>query len=80
VWKRQVVKVLLACLGIVTIISLQGSPRVAQVLTHIDPARNPVSTIQSFYKAVERGDWRKARTLTTWTCWSKLENQGQIKA
>ncbi len=77
--KRQVFKVMLACLGIIAILTLQGSPRVLQVLSKIGLGTDPVNTIQAFYAAVGKGDWREARALTTWDCWHDLEVRGQIK-
>lgn len=76
---RHVLTILLACLGIIVIISLQGSPKIAQVLAPLDSARNPVTTIQAFYKAVEKGEWLQARAYTTRECWNSLEAQGQVK-
>ncbi len=78
--KRYLRVIALACLGIFAIISLQGSPRMAQVLSPMDPVHNPVYTVQAFYKAVERGDWLQVRALTTRKYWGKLESAGQIKA
>ncbi len=77
--KRYLRVIALACLGVVAIVSLQGSPRLAQVLSPMDTAHNPVYAVQAFYKAVERGDWLKARALTTRSYWTKLEAGGQIK-
>lgn len=77
---RHLAQVVLACLGIVIILSFQGSPRLAQVLKPTDTARNPISAVQAFYKAVERGDWLRVRALTTRDCWNQLEQQGQIQA
>lgn len=75
---RHLTQIAIACLGIFTILSLHGSPRTAGVLALVDPAHNPVSTVQEFYKAVERGDWLKVRSLTTDNCWTQLEHDGQI--
>jgi uncharacterized protein YeaC (DUF1315 family) len=76
---RHLLTILLACLGIISIISLQGSQKVAQVLAPMDSARNPVNTVQSFYKAVERGEWLQARAYTTRECWNNLQAQGLVK-
>lgn len=76
---RHLLTILLACLGIVAILSLQGSQKIAQVLAPVDSARNPVTTVQAFYKAVEKGEWLQARALTTKECWTSLEAQGQIE-
>jgi len=78
VWNRYLAKLVLACLGMIIIISLQGSPRVAQVLSPISAGRNPAYAVQTFYKAVERGDWIKVRGLTTKEYWDTLEQQGQL--
>ncbi len=76
---RYLITIVLACLGIAAIISLQGSPRLAQVLAPMDTAHNPVDAVQSFYSAIERGDWLRVRALTTRKCWEQLEKMGQIK-
>lgn len=76
---RHLLTIVLACLGIITIISLQGSQKITQVLAPMDSARNPVNTVQAFYKAVEKGEWLQARGLTTRECWNSLEAQGEVK-
>ncbi len=76
---RHLLTVLLACLGIVAIFSLQGSQKIAQILAPMDSARNPVNTVQAFYKAVEKGEWLQARAFTTRECWNSLEAKGQVK-
>ncbi len=78
--KRYLRVIALACLGILAVLALQGSPQIAQVLSPMDPAHNSVYAVQAFYKAVERGDWLAARALTTREYWSQLEANGQITA
>ncbi|HWJ02442.1 MAG TPA: hypothetical protein VNU93_02110 [Verrucomicrobiae bacterium] len=76
---RYIATIVLACLGILSIITLQGSPRIAQVLTPMDSTQNPVGAVQGFYAAIERGDWFRVRALTTGQCYQDLNDKGLLR-
>ncbi|HEX3014978.1 MAG TPA: hypothetical protein VHQ46_01115 [Desulfobacteria bacterium] len=77
---RYMATVVLACLGIATIISLHGSPRVAAVLARLNPEGTATAVVEEFYQAISRGDIHKAQALTAESYWRTLEQQGEIKS